>query len=191
MNQLNPQTTEIITSLLSSLFTKDNITFAIALFGALGTLMTLYQNRFSIVLTYRSHLLLPSSKLGIIFFNFLIENKSQSPVSITRLFISIDDISGEFLHEKHYVSSHTHSSGNDIIKNETYTIPLPAKLEGLGAIGGYFLLQIPQHISEQKLKSSKVTVTVVTNRGKAEFVIHPKDSTMDCLTGTAIHPYQS
>lgn len=149
------------------------------------------QQYIAIVLTYRSHLLPPNAKLGIIYFNFLIENKSQSPVAINRLFITIDNISGEFLHEKHYVSSHTHSSGNDIIKTETYTLPLPTKLEGLGALGGYFLLQIPQHISEQKLKSSKVTITVVTNRGKKSFVIHPQDSTMDSLTGTGIRPYQS
>lgn len=174
-----------------SLFSRDNITLAIAIFGAFGTVLNIYKNRFALKLTYRSQLVPPSSKLGIMLFDLLIENKSNLPVSVSRIFISIGKVSGEFLHEKYYVSSQKYSSNNTDIKNEIYTIPLPVKIEGLGAVGGYFKLQLPKYIPESELINSEVKITLITNRGKKHFKIHPTQSTMDCLTSTGIHPYQS
>lgn len=177
---------------LLSLFSRDNITLAIALFGAFGTILTIYRNRFALKLTYRSQLVPPSSKLGIMWFDLLIENQSNLPVSVSRILISIGNVSGEFLHEKYYVTSQKCSSDNNsTITNSIYTVPLPVKIEGLGAIGGYFKLQLPEYISESQLIKSEVKITLVTNRGKRRFKIHPTPSTMDCLMSTGIHPYQS
>lgn len=186
-----PSTVNDIYSSILSLFSRDNITLAIALLGAFGTLRGFYQNRFSVRLTYRSQLVQPSFKVGIIWFDFLIENLSNFPVSISRIFISINDNTYEVLHEKYRVHSLTENFSGSKEVFSVYTIPLPVKLEGLGSIGGYFQLRMPQYLAEENFLKSSVVVTLYTNRGKKSFTIYPKESTLDPLTGTGFHPYHN
>lgn len=174
-----------------SIFSRDNITLAIALLGAFGTLWGFYRNRFAVHLTYRSQLVQPFTRIGIIWFDFLIENLSNFPVSISRIFISINGISYEVLHEKYRVHSSTENISGPKEILSVYTIPLPAKIEGLGSIGGYFQLRMPEYLPEEDFLKATVIVTLYTNRGKKSFNIFPKESTMDSLSHTGIHPYHN
>lgn len=174
------------------LFSRDNITLAIALIGAFGTIWGFYQNRFKIKCSYISQLVLPHpAKVTIMYFNFLIENQSRLPVSISRIYLSIDGLQSEALRESYPIHTYTEQSGSSSQKCPAFTLPLPVKIEGLGAVGGYFRFHFSEPISESKLLQSKVIVTVVTNRGKRDFDLVPHPSTLDILSGTGIHPYHN
>ena len=175
-----------------SLFSRDNITLAIALIGAFGTIWGFYQNRFKIKCSYISQLVLPPpTKVTIMYFNFLIENQSRLPVSISRIYLSIDGLQSESLRESYPVHAYIEQSGRSSQKYPAFTLPLPVKIEGLGAVGGYFRFHFSEPISESKLLQSKVTVTIATNRGKRDFTIVPQPSTLDALSGTGLHPYHN
>ena len=116
-----------------SLLTKENITFLIAV---LGFLLSLYN--------FLRDILQNRMKLHVIYKNHLISEHDHKGISISRIFLNIDDISLEFYWIPQFVFQATQKCKGEILDEiNVHTIPLPAHIEGYGIIGGFFFVKAP------------------------------------------------
>lgn len=151
------------------LLTKDNITFLIAVFGFLlsvyNFLRELLQNRMSLHVTYKNHHISSHDKMGITL-SLSIENKVKIPLSISRIFLNINNESLEFYWIPQFVFRATQSSkGNIYDEINIHTIPLPVQIEGYGIVGGFFFVKSSRTITNEELFSSKTSITIYSSKG--------------------------
>lgn len=128
----------------SNIFTKENITFSLAVFGSIGTLI-------SAIISFihrRKKLSIHISKLYFdhtsIWLYCIFENKSQLPISINSLAVQIRN---SFIYTSQIpqkVFEVTDRSGNTITsKREFYSIAFPISLPALSGTAGYVYFDIP------------------------------------------------
>lgn len=147
--------------------TKENISLAIATAGLVLSIINVIRqelfNRAKINLLYRSHYCGRTAN-----FDLLIENWSKLDISISRMFLVADNNEYEF----RYMPKTVWKIGNDAkgCVKEIESISLPQTILGLGAIGGYFCVDVgPEIISFLSKSGVSLTMKIVTNRGAFSF----------------------
>mgnify|MGYP003420370352 CR=1 FL=1 len=104
--------------------------------------------------------------LNLVIIPFMVINKSNKPVSITRVQLVLNDLKYDAEQCQYTVGESIYRKGNEIcehiiVKSDV----LPLYLEPLGAKSGYFAFLIPQG----KLSTDETVLNfqICTNRGKA------------------------
>lgn len=159
----------IIQELLSAVFTRANITLALSIFGAVGTLVTFISS----YLTKRKNLKI--SITSAIYRNDLrwllcaitFENRSRLPIAITSIFITAND---KTIKPKPYpccVNSYAHRIGNDVIDRKfEYNLKLPADIQQLSALSGHVLFELSP--TEIENLSTPLTLAIHSTRGRVQ-----------------------
>lgn len=151
-------------SKLENLATRDNITLAIAIFGAVGTIATWITT----ALHSRKHIAVHivkayqyNNKL-ILYLSF--QNKSRLPISIDSITLVTED-SNYFCNTiQHIIFTITPKTGKTIAgKSDITSILFPINLSSLGGASGYVEFDFPQEAS--KRLSTHLNLQVQTNRG--------------------------
>ena len=151
----------------SDLFTRDNITLALAILGSVLSVWSLIATalsrrvRLSITVSeYKSFARESACQMYI-----QIANHSSLPVAITRLQFSLNGNSYDCCSFPEKVRVFTTTS-NDIesVERVFYTLPMPISLDALGATCGYVQFSRPKGIFP--LAPKDVTLLVSTNRAR-------------------------
>lgn len=154
--------TQAALQFICKLLSKENITFALSVFGSIGTLWTIIQSRKN--LDFKLHYFGYSKerKLALAYIQFV--NKSRIPISITDVCLKIDrvvypckkipSIAGTVLHK---------CFGTQSVDN-FYSVQLPIFLSALGGTSCYLVFDIPQEYDTPL--STPVKITVSSNRGR-------------------------
>ncbi len=149
------------------LFTRENITLAIALIGCIGTISTwihsYISHRQNIDFRILGHFISDGHSLILY---IMIENKSQLPVSITGIFVRKNEIlySCAEIPLKVYETT-TRKNKKIVSHNEYFSMQIPIFLSSLGGSSGYVYFEAPQEVFQSD--STHLTLRLTTNRGKA------------------------
>lgn len=149
---------------MDKLLTRENITLALAVFGAVGTLVTWIYHWFTSRKSLEVQLLriyTPSKALACF---FSISNKSRLPISVLSVSVFIDGVSFQNVPIPHITYSvSTTRNGETTIKHEYPALTFPINLTGLSGTSGFVDFEIPEEVS-QKI-ATPLIVQVATNRG--------------------------
>ncbi len=148
---------------MNKLFTRENVTFALSLFGSAGAFYTFVSkmilNRVKIEVSIIEYV--PASDSVILYMMFV--NKSHLPITITDVNIWNDSIVYSCSKSPKIVRIDTNGSKITGMHKETiYTLPIPANLPSLSGTSGYLFFQIPQ--GNFRCDSKSLTVEISTNR---------------------------
>lgn len=145
------------------LFTKDNITFALSLFGAAGTTYTLFSKRrkFSVSIHYYNY----ANRSLIMYASFT--NHSHAPVSISNVSVVVDDVCYPCVYVPTEILQYTRKIGKEIVsQKEIMSIHLPISLLSLAGSSGYLYFDtLPDTYPDT---ATEVILEVSTSRGKAK-----------------------
>lgn len=156
---------ECLLKFLNAILTRDNITLAIALFGAFGTAV----NLFSSFMHSRKKISIQIIKIcrlkEFMIVYISIQNESRLPISINDISLIIDKkkYTGNSVppHSLRYTDLAT-----DIpAVREHFTIQFPLNLGALAGASGYIRPDVPEDIS--RTLSTPLTFQVATNRGNS------------------------
>ncbi len=146
--------------------TKDNITFALALLGSLGTalsfLISLYKSRlnFNVNTVYLS----VKEKGVLCYLTFI--NNSRNQLIITDMSIKINNIYFPATKIPEIVTQSIKKSGKEITDvHSGYSLAFPIVLAGEYATSGYFYFPFPKEISVPS--SNTFSLKVCTSRGNS------------------------
>lgn len=172
-NEMNIQQ---IVNFASKLFTKDNITFALALFGSLGTAWNIFQSRrrLSIKINYFGH----SSEKCIALANMQFSNKSRLPISISDVCVKVNNVYYSCKKRPVLADSNRHEWGKNVSVKDFYSVQFPLAMLALGGIGGYLVFDIPQGVDIPL--SMPLTFLISTNRGRPFEVQLSPDQVYSC-----------
>lgn len=156
---------ENLTTNQQSIFTRENITLAIALFGAIGTALSGILNFFHSRKRISIQIIKICRLKDFIIAYIAIQNKSRLP-------ISINDISLIINKEKYTGNSvpphslrHTNSTTDIPTDREHFTMQFPVNLGALAGASGYIRLDVPEEVSQTL--STHLIFQVATNRGSS------------------------
>lgn len=145
--------------------TSDYITLAIALFGAVGTLITWGHYLLTNRKDFDINILRYNYKDDEWLFDLQIINNSQSPLTVTRIeLVSQDKTAMCETLPKFIGKQYLTQKGEEIIIQTHLSLALPINLAPQGGIGGCILFQVPQSFLQSS--SSTVTFRVYSNRGQ-------------------------
>ncbi len=131
-------------------------------------------NTFNINLIQKSYAFCENEYKHPAYFEFAIENNSRLQLSLSRMFLYVNDRKFEFKWEKERIGRTEFKSGDRLIEGySTYSLTLPQSIPGLGVIGGFFYVETDKSITEREFINSKVYVEICTNRGNKKFKIDP------------------
>lgn len=155
--------------------TNDQITFIIAVISFIlsvyNFLYSLFINRSNLKIIYKSHIFCDNIPECPIIFNLILENKSRLDISISRLFLKVNDCIYEFDSEPNWIGEKTQRTGNKITDKITlHSLEIPQTIPGLGAVGGSFWVNTSNNFKFNK--SDQVTIITHTNRGKFKYTIN-------------------
>lgn len=147
------------------IFTRDNITLALSIFGSVGTLISwlylLVRQMKNIDIRVIEHNFTEQSILVYLLF----ENKSRLPIAITDIVLVQDSKTIHCEPIPTLAFQATKRVNNEIVEQiRDYTLGLPIQLETLGAKSGYVYFEVPP--TGQQISSKSLTVQICTNRGK-------------------------
>lgn len=139
---------------LFDLLTRENITLALSIFGAIGTLFTFLTYMLLITLTF--------------------ENRSVLPIAITSIKCFIDKKEFPLFEHPICVKEYAHSRGKEVIDRKfLYNINFPVDIQQLSAFSGSIVLELSQ--KELETLSTPLTLQVFSTRGKAQKIELKKD----------------
>lgn len=158
----------------SEIFTYSNITFAIAILGALLSVYNftkdIVQNRFKIHIAFRSYSPCPIRFNHKSFRFFMsIENRSHTALSVSRMQLKHKDKVYDFSDVPERVYIWEHKKGETVVDRICVdSVPLPQYIPGMGVVGSYFMVETavdtPDDLSDWEL-------IIMTNRGKKRYKI--------------------
>lgn len=157
-----------------NLFTKENITFIIAILGfglsVYNFTKDIIQNRFKIDLKLKAYVPVEYYSETQFMFKMCIENKSKLPVSISRIILHINSESFDFDSVPHPAYSNIQRTGKKIT-NEIHiqTISVPQTIPGLGILGDFFYVITNPNILPEL--PNNAVIEIITNRGNKKFLI--------------------
>lgn len=141
--------------------------FFLSIFNLIYLLAT---NIFKIRFIAKSYAFCANLKRHPMFFEFAIENHSRIPISISRMFLVINEIYYEFQWEKEEIGYSKHSQGERTLESTYfYSIPLPQYISGMGVVGGFFYVNTNDELTEEIFLNSNVFIELHTSRGKRKF----------------------
>lgn len=167
----------------SSLLTKENVTFLVAVLGFMLSLYNFFsellQNRMNLRVTYKNHHISVHDNEGITI-SLSIENRVKIPLSISRAFLNINEESLEFYWIPQFVFRATQSTKGTIHDEiNIHTTTLPAHIEGYGVIGGFFYVKSPKTITNEELLASKTSITIYSNKGVKTYPITMNNTSLE------------
>lgn len=155
--------TQIIMDSINRIFTKDNITFVLAVFGSLGTAYTLLsqKRKFSVSIHYYSY----KNKALLMYVSFT--NHSHLPISISNVSVVIDNVCYPCVYVPTKVLDYTHRIGKEIVgQKEIMSIQFPISLLALAGSSGYLYFDtLPDTYPDAP---TELILEVSTSRGKAK-----------------------
>lgn len=152
-----------IIEFISALFTKGNITFALAVFGSLGTAYTLFLQRKKLSLSIHYY----SYKNNSLIMYLSFTNHSHLPISISSISIVHNDICYPCAYIPTKVIDRTHRIGKEIVSHqEILSIQFPVSLLSLAGTSGY--LHFGKLPDTYPTDPTTVTLEVSASRGKAK-----------------------
>lgn len=148
---------------LFKLFTKDNITFVLAIIGSLGTIFSVIAQRKNISLSIESY----SFKNRTLLMYVAFTNRSRLPISILNISIVQNKICYPCVYMPTAVVEYTRRSGKELLGyREELSIQFPISLSSLAGSSGYLYFdKLPQNYPDAP---TAVTLEVSTNRGRAK-----------------------
>ncbi|MEY8285411.1 hypothetical protein AALA13_16580 [Lachnospiraceae bacterium 50-23] len=158
--------THEIIEFIGEIFTRDNITFILALIGSFGTCCTLIAQRKNLSLSIQYYSYKNKSLLTYISFT----NHSRLPISILNVSIVLNDVCYPCVYIPTKVCETIRRSGKEVIScKEDYSIQFPISLSSLAGSSGYLYFdKLPKTFPDVP---TTVTIEVSTNRGKAKKMI--------------------
>lgn len=154
---------------MCELFTRDNITLAIAVLGAVGTVfsflssyMTKRKNlRINInTITYKTDI----NQLVLI---TTFENRSQLPISVISVSLMVNKQEITPVRYPSGVGEYIRKNGNEIIDRKfEYNLKFPVDIQQLCAASGYILFDVSRE--ELESSSTPLTLTIRSTRGLAQ-----------------------
>ena len=159
---------EFITE-LSKLLTKDNITFALSVFGSVGALYTFINS----CLIMRKHLKITISDIAYnqtvesLVLSLAFENRSQLPIAVTSIQMKIGKTTIDSVKYPAFVGEYFHKHGQEVVdKIFEYNIKLPLDINQLSASSGCVLFDIAQE--ELENLSTPLTILIYSTRGRVQ-----------------------
>ena len=154
-----------------SFFTKENISFSIAVIGFILSLYnffkSIWRNRSKIRFRCKSCHIGKTEQRNLVYFQFAFENCSQLPISISRIFLHINEDQCEFNWVPEFILKRERLRGDNVIeKKEYYSEQIPHTIDGLGIWGGFFCASLPYEINHSRFLQSRKKIVLYTNRGK-------------------------
>ena len=153
---------EMLVSNLKSIFTRDNVTFVLALMGAIGSFCTFIMQRKKIRITIQRF----GYKDGILLMYLSYVNLSHLSVSITNVNLIFEGVSYPCAYEPTLAQTYTHKIGKEIVtRRDDFTTALPLNLSALAGSSGYIYFgNLPGNFLEHP---DTIELEVGTNRGRA------------------------
>lgn len=165
-----------VNKIVTWLWNRENITDVIAGFGFLMSLYNffraLWDKRCSFRVDYVSHYccLSKSGKYAELMFRFNFVNLSAAPLTVVRMFLLVDGEKYEFLFPEQQVYQMTrHQNGETIPIREVKSQKLPFRIEGKGALGGYFAVYLPIDMEKTFQTAGKWQLVVQTPQKEKTF----------------------
>lgn len=154
---------------MSELFTRENITLALSIFGSVGTLVTFISSfltkRKNLKVVFNSSAYRKEIHWLILVITF--ENRSRLPIAITSISAILNGKEIKPIRYPHCVGEYTHRVGPEVIdKKFEYNLKLPADIQQLSAVSGYILFDVSPKDFENL--STPLTLLVHSTRGKVQ-----------------------
>ena len=165
---------------MNSFFSNDYVSTCISLAGfilsVINSLYLIAVNSFKIDLIQKSYAFCDTLDRHPVYFELAIENKSRIQVSISRMFLLVNNKKYEFQWEKERIGRTEFKCNGELIEGySTYSLTLPQSIPGFGVIGGFFYVVTDSSINESDLKSADVKIEIHTNRGRKRFKVYLSD----------------
>lgn len=146
--------------------TKDNITFVLALFGSLGTVISFLSSYYKARQNFSIDLVdLGIGESGILCY-LTIFNKSSKQLIITDMSIKTNNLYFPAIKIPEIVQHSVRRSGNEITDvHSNYSLAFPVILASEYATSGYFYFPFPKGISTAS--SSTFSLKVCTSHGNS------------------------
>lgn len=150
-----------------NLFTKENMTLIISLLGLIlsisNTTYLFIVNRKNLKVTFKNYVDCSRTDKSM-FFNLIIENRSRTKISISRMFLIIDELKVEFDAYPAPVFWRTEKTGERIDSSITiYSQTIPKDIDGLCSVGGLF--EIENFPFKEFYNSKSLMLEIYTSRG--------------------------
>lgn len=151
---------------------KEPITFFIALFGFLLSLWNFFfahiKNRFNVQIECKDFVVadhLERDDKIPLYISLTINNKSALPLSISRIFITINNQTFEFTWVPQVVHRSQMICNNNILDSTIVkTHPIPVQIPCMNLISGYFCAFIDKTFTNEDLLCANCSITLHTNR---------------------------
>ena len=150
----------------TTLFTQENITLALSIFGSVGTLVTFISS----YLTQRKNLKINiisctyKRQLGRMILIVTFENRSRLPISVTSISAIMNGNILKPLRHPHCVGEYTKKDGDEVIDRKfEYDLRLPADIQQLSAVSGYILFDVS--LKELETLSTPLILQFHSTRG--------------------------
>ena len=157
---------------------RENITLVIAIAGFVMSLYNffsaIWDKRCSFSVGYVSHYchLSRSEKHAELVFRLNFINQSSVPLTIVRMFMVVDDKKYEFLFPEQQVYRMTRTeNGKTFQIGEIKSQSLPVRIEGNGALGGYFAVYLPPEMEKRFQLAGTWKIIVQATQKKKTFSI--------------------
>ena len=152
---------------MSHIFTKENITFALSIFGSLGTLFTLIHtfliNRKQLQMRVNGHVFGDAKKMIVLYVSFA--NKSRLPISVTDICIKIDDTYYPCLQPPIIAYEETKKVNGAVVSHRAISsLSIPINISSLSGTSGYICFEFPEVSFPSN--ATELTFSVSSNRGK-------------------------
>ena len=168
----------MLDAVLTWIWNRNNITLVIAVLGFGMSLYnffrSLWDRRCDFRVDYVSHYctLSRSGKYAEPMFRLNFINRSSAPLTVVRMFLCVENEKYEFLFPEQMVYQMTHTeNGKTVQAGEVRSQALPFRVEGNGAMGGYFAVYLPPEMKKQFQSAGKWKLTVQTTRKKKSFLL--------------------
>ncbi|KJJ77622.1 hypothetical protein [Clostridium sp. FS41] len=165
---------------ISTLFTRENITFILAFIGSIGTISgwaySFATSRKNIAVNVIAYKVRQDKALFYLSFT----NKSRLPISITALSVQINGVYYPCRHiPQKVVSTQRAVNGKIVSSYDYFSIQIPIEIGSLGSTSGYVLFVLPKGVYIPDSKALNLQIS--SNRGKAIEMKLTLDQTKDIL----------
>ncbi|MBP1546329.1 MAG: hypothetical protein J6A37_06995 [Oscillospiraceae bacterium] len=129
-------------------------------------------NSFKLSLIQKSFAFCDNHKGHPVYFELTIENKSRIPMSVSRMFLIINNQKYEFQWETERIGHFEFKTNGKVTEQySTYSLTLPQNVSGMGAVGGFFFVPTDDSISRTDFLNSQLWIEIHSNRGRKKFKV--------------------
>ena len=143
-------------------------------------LKDLWESRSKLNFIYKSCMICEKKAPHKMYFEFCFENNSTLPITISRMFLKINDEKAEFPWVPTIVYTEDTKENSQITAEYQQTSErFPHTIDALGVWAGFFAIITDGIYKKKDLLCSNISLIVHTNRGIKKYVIVPHDSNVN------------